>query len=132
MFISAAFSILFTDDQTVVSVGPYIFHNSLERESKSFARSGGSGSPPQRSLILYLDFQPAVCIRRYVAGVACIMETFSVSIILSNDFPFNASSLEAINTFAPHINGRNISSPAISNERVVTASNVSCSEMPGL
>src|SRR3989442_854347 len=61
-----------TVDQMVVSVGPYIFHNSLHRGRSSFARSGGRDSPPQRTLRVDEPLQPASTSARHVAGVACI------------------------------------------------------------
>src|SRR5690242_3202428 len=37
-------------DQTVVSVGPYRFHNSPHRVSKALARSRDSASPPHNAI----------------------------------------------------------------------------------
>src|SRR6516164_3442292 len=64
--------ILQTVDQTVVSVGPYMFHNSAHRGSSSFARSRGIDSPPQRALKPADPFHPASISARHAAGVACM------------------------------------------------------------
>src|SRR6267143_1551890 len=60
-------------DQIVVSVGPYMFHNSPQRGSSSLANSRDNASPPHSTLSLRSPFQPASMSIRQVAGVACMM-----------------------------------------------------------
>src|SRR5436305_503621 len=59
------------EDQIVVSVGPYMFHNSRQRGRSSEARSAGSASPPHNAFNLGAPFQPESTNIRQVAGVAC-------------------------------------------------------------
>src|SRR5580698_6467344 len=56
-------------DHTVVSVGPYMFHNSTPAASKRAASSGGNVSPPTSALKPGLGAQPASNNRRQVTGV---------------------------------------------------------------
>src|SRR5207253_10425585 len=66
-------SIFVSVDQIVVSVGPYMFHNSPQRGSSSLANSRDKASPPHSTLSLWSPFQPASISIRQVAGVACMM-----------------------------------------------------------
>src|SRR6516164_445317 len=96
-------STLKTDDQTVVSVGPYIFHKPPTRESNSEARSPGKASPPQNAVNWRLPSQPDSINIRHVAGVACITvacETAKRRFSLSTCI---ASSRDAMTTFPPVI-----------------------------
>src|SRR6185295_18231147 len=60
-----------TLDQIVVSVGPYIFHNSPTRPAKSAANSWPSASPPTSPFICRLPCQPLSIISRQLFAVAC-------------------------------------------------------------
>jgi len=117
--------------QMVVSVGPYKFHNSAQRGSSALASAGDRASPPHRMRRSALPghwLASSIC---QVAGVACITVTsWRVSRSASWN-PSFAASLEAITTLAPTLSGRYSSSPAISNDRVVTASRVSRPLIPG-
>ena len=60
-------------DQTVVSVGPYMFHSSPARaEQRLGQRPRGSASPPHSALNAAPPRQPASSSMRQVAGVACM------------------------------------------------------------
>ena len=63
-------------DQTVVSVGPYMFHNVSGSAVRSRARSSGSGSPPTRARKPSVGCQSAASSRRQVPGVACMTVMF--------------------------------------------------------
>jgi hypothetical protein len=132
MTICAPGSTWLTADQTVVSVGPYMFHSDAQRGSNWLARSAGHASPPHRIFRLGTPFQPASSSMRSVAGVACMMLMRACSIRLASASPSAVVSLGATTTQAPHTSGRNISSTAMSNARVVMASMVSAEVNPGL
>ena len=121
----------YTDDQMVVSVGPYMFHNSPQRGSKVTARSGGRASPPQSAFKLRSPVQPASTNMRQVTGVACITVAPERVRAVMSRAGSPASSREAISTVAPHTSGRYNSRPAISKDSVVTASSVSSAASPG-
>ena len=122
---------MYTEDQMVVSVGPYIFHNSAQRGSSAAARSPGNASPPQSTFKPRSPGQPASINMRQVTGVACItVAPHRCNAAISN-FGSPASSREAIATVPPQISGKYNSSPAISKESVVTASSVSALVNPG-
>src|SRR5688572_16650798 len=55
-------------DHTVVSVGPYMFHNSVPQASNSSARSLGNGSPPTKALNLLRGFHAPSNNSRQVTG----------------------------------------------------------------
>ncbi len=120
-----------TDDQIVVSVGPYIFQSDLHRGSSASARSVDQASPPHRIFNSGLPVQPAASKSRQVAGVACITVAPQCFNRDESRNPSAATSLPAMTTRAPVIRGRNSSRPAMSNDRVVTASNVSPAFSPG-
>src|SRR6185295_11210925 len=75
-----------TLDQIVVSVGPYIFHNSPTRPVSSAASSWLNASPPTNPFICRLPCQPLSISSRQPAGVACITVAS-----LSSSSCFNAS-----------------------------------------
>ncbi|VFM95173.1 MAG: hypothetical protein BECKG1743D_GA0114223_100222 [Candidatus Kentron sp. G] len=66
-----------------------------------------------------------------MAGVACMTVGFVSRISLANPGPEAVASWPASTTVAPTVNGPKISSPAISNEMVVTASRISSPARPG-
>ncbi len=118
-------------DQTVVSVGPYMFHTSSARARRSSAKERGRASPPQSTRRSLLPSQPDTTSSFQVAGVACIKVTPSASIRRARTPPSRASSSPTMATRAPTVSGRNSSSTAMSNEIVVTAKMTSSSVMPG-
>src|SRR5262245_22214553 len=61
-----------TEDQMVVSVGPYTFHTSPTRSTMLPDSSLGSASPPHNPLRSGPPSHPASSSIRHVAGVACI------------------------------------------------------------
>ncbi len=67
-------------DQTVVSVGPYMFHRLAPRWRRRAASSRSSGSPPHSILSTARPRQPAASSMRQVAGVACISVAAAASI----------------------------------------------------
>src|SRR6185437_14899438 len=119
-----------TDDQMVVSVGPYIFHNS-PFESRASANGGRIGSPPQSILKPDLPFQSDSSSMRHWPGVAWRIVAPDDSITRESFFGSRHSSLVAMWTRAPEMIGRSSSISAISNDRVVTARKTSLSLMPG-
>ena len=64
--------IRWTVDQTVVSVGPYMFHSPAQRGRRFSARSRRRASPPQSTFTFGDPPQPAWTSARHVTGVACI------------------------------------------------------------
>ena len=118
-------------DQTVVSVGPYMFHTEEERASNASARSRSSASPPHRALRFVGPFQPASMSNRQVAGVACITVAPDSLSRANSLLPSLAVSRVARTTRAPTQSGRYSSSTAMSNARVVTASSASWEASPG-
>ncbi len=115
----------------MVSVGPYMFHNSPQQGSSWLAKSGGKASPPHKIFSLGSPVQPVSSKRRQVAGVACITVAFESANRRRNCSPSAACSRDARTTLAPHSNGRYSSSPAISNDSVVTATRTSSALRPG-
>ena len=61
-----------TEDQTVVSVGPYTFHSDAHRGRSSSASARGNASPPARILSVALPFHPASTSSCHVVAVACM------------------------------------------------------------
>src|ERR1700752_4655500 len=120
-----------TVDHTVVSVGPYMFHNSRHRVSSFSPKSGGNDSPPHRIFSFGDPPQPASIRPRQVAGVACITVHFDSSIRSISCAGSCVSSRLAITTLPPLINGKYSSNPATSNDSVVTANSVSLASKPG-
>ncbi len=119
-------------DQTVVSVGPYMFQTDEERASSASARSRGSASPPQRTLRLRrpvptgLDEQPPGRRRRlHHRRPGCRQQGQQLVAVARRP---RASPMT---TRPPTQSGRNSSSTAMSNARVVTASSVSWAASPG-
>ena len=119
-------------DQMVVSVGPYIFHSAAPQGSKRPAKSRVSSSPPHSIFKPGEPCQLAASSIFQVVGVACITVTLASSINCASTRPSVFASLGAITISAPQINGRNNSSPAISNDSVVTASSRSDEVRPGV
>src|SRR3989442_12447928 len=109
-------SILLSDDQIVVSVGPYMFQSSRHLASKSFARLRDRASPPQSTLKRSLPIHPASINMRQVAGVACITVAPEVAIKSFKIRPSIVASRGAITTHAPQINGSQSSKREISND----------------
>ena len=60
-------------DQTVVSVGPYMFHRARTRGTSSAASAGRSASPPQSAVSDRSPIHPAAQSSCHVTGVACRM-----------------------------------------------------------
>src|SRR5215831_2455146 len=61
-----------TADQTVVSVGPYMFHTEDALDISCLARSRDIASPPHRTFKFALPVQPASISSFQADGVACI------------------------------------------------------------
>ena len=120
------------DDHTVVSVGPYMFHNSLQRGNKASASSGDNASPPHNTFICGLPCHPAAMSRRQVAGVPCIRVIPLEAISFLSRLPSPAVSRSAISILPPTVSGSTSSKTAMSNESVVTAHTTSFFETPGL
>src|ERR1700722_14105150 len=59
------------EDQTVVSVGPYIFHKVPPPSTSRSPRSRGKASPPHNILNPGRERKPASSISRHEAGVPC-------------------------------------------------------------
>src|SRR5689334_2119202 len=93
-------------DQTVVSVGPYMFHNAFVLAHNCLARSGGSASPPHNAVRDVLPDQPASKRSRQVAGVACMSVGFTVSMQRIRFLPLIVAARLAISTRPPTINGK--------------------------
>src|SRR5436190_17830947 len=68
-------------DQTVVSVGPYIFHNSTPAATNFAARSIGKASPPTSAFNEPFGTHPASKSILYVEGVPWINEIRCSSMI---------------------------------------------------
>src|ERR1700736_1785817 len=79
-------------DQTVVSVGPYIFQTDALLFNNSRAKSWGIASPPHRTFRLLSPCHPASNRSRHVAGVACITVVPDVSSVFLNSDPSLATS----------------------------------------
>src|SRR6266403_2614188 len=62
----------YTEDQMVVSVGPYMFHTEPQQAASLLASSGGSASPPTRTLRFLSPCQTHSNRSLQVVGVACI------------------------------------------------------------
>src|SRR2546427_11609936 len=95
-----------TDDQIVVSVGPYRFHTSPASGTSSLARSRGSASPPQRILRFVSPVHPAVLNIFHVAGVACITVGRLSSMHLRSSKPSLAARVVASSPTPPLMSGR--------------------------
>ena len=121
-----------TVDQIVVSVGPYRFHSSPPPASSGAASSGGSASPPHSIRSPGPPVQPASSSSRHVAGVACSTVAPAWVSRACSSFPSAASVRLAISTRAPTVSGSHSSSPAISNDSVVTATTTSVAVSPGV
>ena len=118
-------------DQIVVSVGPYRFQSDAHRFNNWFASSRSRASPPHRILSRSLPSQPASSSSLHVAGVACITVAPEFANCSDNLAPSAATSRLTSARCAPTLSGRNTSSAAISNDKVVTESSTSCSTSPG-
>src|SRR5271165_7200915 len=119
-------------EQTVISVGPYTFHNARQRWRSWFARSALNASPPQNKSRSGKPSQPASSNMRHVAGVALMAVVFEVANSGINSVGSEACSRDASTTFAPTNSGRNSSSTEKSNDKVVTASHTASGDRPGL
>ena len=115
----------------MVSVGPYMFHRSRPSAISSSARPGGSASPPQRAFSSGSPFQPESTSIRQVVGVACMAVAPDSRIKAASAAGSAAVSADAITTRAPVTSGRYSSSPAMSNDSVVTATRRSSAVSPG-
>ena len=132
MLIGASLFVMRTQlDHTVVSVGPYMFHNESQRSISLPARSAGKASPPHRALSPQRPDQPASISMRQVEGVACITLMARAWINSDRARPSMISPRVAITTQAPLVIGSSSSSTAMSNESVVTASRRSSAASPG-
>ena len=129
--ICALSSTRLTADQMVVSVGPYKFQRLTPAPVKEADKSTGRASPPQNAAKAGVGFQPVSSNTLQVTGVACIVVIPYCAIAFCSARPSIEVSREAMTTRPPVIKGKNISRPAISNEIVVTASNVSSCLKPG-
>jgi len=74
----------FAVDQIVVSVGPYMFHNSKSRSTNASASASGNASPPHNALKPGRPRQPESTSIRQVVGVACITDAPHASINRAN------------------------------------------------
>src|SRR5580692_12613493 len=101
-------STLATADQTVVSVGPYIFQSEPQRVRIGSASSAVQASPPQRIFSPGAPVQPASRSMRNVLGVACKTVTPQRVISSPSAPPSRVASVLAITMEAPDTNGRNI------------------------
>ena len=119
-------------DQTVVSVGPYMFQREPPLSSNCRARSFGQGSPPHNILRRGLPLQPADNNIFQVLGVACITVAWHRVSSSAKACPSRAFSLLAITVCAPTIRGSHNSNPAMSKHKVVIASHLSCAAKPGV
>ncbi len=108
-------------DQMVVSVGPYTFHRSRTRSRSARASTGGSASPPTRAVTDGRS-NPASSIACHPDGVACTWVTAYADASLASASGSAASRVPAISTCPPLTRGRKSSSPEMSNDRDVRAS----------
>ena len=114
----------------VVSVGPYMFQSSPQRGSSSFASSGGSGSPPHRTLRMHFPSNPQPAV---AATLPASPASPSLPLLEQLD------QLRAVHRdlarhhhdFAPVVRGSSNSNPAMSKDNVVMASRTSSALMPG-
>ncbi len=118
-------------DQTVVSVGPYIFQSSPTRDSRASASSVGSASPPHSAFHCGPPRQPASSNKRHVDGVACRVSILCSSSRARRRTPSLASSRSTSSISAPHSKGSRSSSTAMSNDSVVTAASRDSSDSAG-
>src|SRR6266550_3727125 len=125
-------SIRVQEDHIVVSVGPYMFQTELPHRARSFASFREKASPPQSTFSRGFPSHPASRISFQVTGVACMTVALHVLNNSSNWLPSAATSRLAMTTRAPTQRGRKISSAAMSNEMVVTATSVSLGSSPGV
>ena len=119
-------------DQIVVSVGPYMFHSSSPSPTRLSASATGSASPPHSAFIPAGGVQPESTSIRHVVGVACMIVA---PLLCSSSASARGSvvvAAGAITTRAPVISGRYSSSPAMSNDSVVTATRTSSAPSPGV
>src|SRR6266576_1941186 len=130
-FRSSRPSTRYTEDQMVVSVGPYMFHTEPQQAASLRASSGGSASPPTRALRFLPPCQPHSNRSLQVVGVACMTVARDVFSKSFSRLPSNVASRLATMRRAPNKSGRNSSRPAISNEIVVTATSASWLSSPG-
>src|SRR2546425_388038 len=114
------------EDQMVVSVGPYMFHNPTPAPTSHSAKPGGNPSPPHNTRRPRDGTQPSLKSIRHVDGVACTQLAPDASNNPANDFAEDATTNRA-----PTDNGPNNSNPAMSNPNVVTATTTSPAPNPG-
>ncbi len=120
-----------TEDQMVVSVGPYMFHSVTPVASRRRARSVGSASPPARAVKPGPPRQPVSSSMRQAEGVACIIVAPEVTRAVARRAPSVTVSRSARTTRAPSTSGSSSSSIEMSNAKVVTAKRLSSLLMPG-
>src|SRR5437660_8387863 len=124
-------SIRYPEDQTVVSVGPYIFQTEPQLAASLRASSGETASPPTIAFSLRSPVHPASSKSCHVVGVACINVAPELLRRLLSSLPSKVASRLAITRRAPAIRGRNMSGTDRSNEMVVIESRTSLSLIPG-
>jgi hypothetical protein len=119
-------------DQIVVSVGPYMFQTAPARARSWAARSGGTGSPPISTWrSVRASDQPAAINMRKVEGVAWRAVIPALSRRSRSWAPSTAAAAEASSSEAPRVSGSHSSRPAMSKDRLVTASRRSARVSPG-
>ena len=118
-----------TADQTVVSVGPYMFHTELLRARSARPRSSGRASPPHRTVKSGSHVHPASTSIFHIVGVPCAMVADLIA--EASRIGSTATSRSTTMTRAPTVNGRSSSSTEMSNDRVVAAIITSESVRPG-
>ena len=119
-------------DQTVVSVGPYMFHSSPTRSSSASASSAGSASPPHSALNAGaaapagLEQHAPGRRRRLHHGRAALLEQRAQRVAVAC-----ACRGSRARSRAPTTSGSSSSSTAMSNDSVVTARRRSSAVRPG-
>src|SRR5581483_9343982 len=119
---------LWIADQMVVSVGPYMFQSEPQRGSNARASSAVQASPPHKTFRRGWPVQPDANISRQVVGVACMTVAAERSNSSLKPPPMTVSD-GAITTRPPTLKGNSNSRTAMSNDKVVTASQVSAAVM---
>src|SRR5581483_1490127 len=120
---------LWIADQMVVSVGPYMFQSEPQRGSNARASSAVQASPPHKTFRRGWPVQPDANISRQVVGVACMTVAAERSNSSLKQPPSMTVSDGAITTRPPTLKGNSNSRTAMSNDKVVTASQVSAAVM---
>ncbi len=116
---------------TVVSVGPYTFHNAPREATSAAARSAGSASPPHQARRAMSPCQPASSGIRHAAGVACITSTRCVDRMRADDRDRRRPRDRPARRWRRSPTEAAARHTAMSNESVVSANTTSPSPMPG-